>query len=355
MRELRSDPVGGMSPDEAAAYWRIRFDAGHSAAEAEAFDGWLAGSPAHAAAWTRCGEAWAAFDLDERDPHLDAMRSAALSVQPGWMRRHWPAIAAGLAALAVPAATLLSLDEARAPIATAQRIVADAPDFETRTGQRLSLTLTDGTALTLNTDSAVNVALEENRRVVRLLRGQVFFEVAKDPSRPFIVEAAGRQITAIGTAFDVRLDPAGLQVMLVEGRVSIARSDGNAVQVAAAGGKTAAPAPALLEPGQGYTARLGELERVAPVDTREALLWREGLVHFDDVTLAEAAAELNRYSPRHIILDPEVAALRVSGLFRVGAPDRFVNAVQEVLPIRVRKGTEGLELLPLGPAVEAGS
>lgn len=356
-RAATARAIHGLSPTEAASYWRVRHDKGDmDADDVQAFDAWLAGAPSHATAWTRAERTWALFDSPAGDPHLDAMRTAALDMDAASDRApwRWAALAASLAlVVALFAIALLpswQRPEVQRPawprIAAVEPVLPAArvrtrTSFETAVGQRLRTTLADGTIVTLNTNTALEVAYSEARRVIRLQRGQALFEVAKNRHRPFVVEAGGREITALGTVFEVRLDPGGMHVLLAEGRVSIAHARPPGVEL---GPKRAGTI--FLRPGQSFVARLGEIERVRPANIESALLWRSGLIDFNDVTLAEASAELNRYAARKLVIrDSRIAALHVSGVFRVGSPDRFADAVREVLPVSVREGPEELELV----------
>jgi len=209
--------------------------------------------------------------------------------------------------------------------------VLDHGEFVTAKGERRTVRLGDGTAVTLNTDSAIRVAYAPGRRLVRLLRGQVLFEVAKDHSRPFVVQAAGRQVTALGTIFEVRLDPNRLKVVLVEGKVVV---DG--IQDRSGTGRPVI-VPAVLAPGEELVSMLGEKPQLAKVDVDQQLRWREGFVEFDDVPLSTAVGEMNRYSSRQLVLqDAATGDLRLSGVFRTGSPERFAAIVSELLPIRSR-------------------
>ena len=347
----------GLAPAEAAAHWRVRHDAGDmSPDELQQFDCWLTASPVNAAAWARSEMAWALFDAPRSDPHLEAMRGAALAARSAWRPAMAALAAASAALLAIIGAVLLvngPPTPSDAPIQRVRTASREAPNvratpssnrtiaFETSVGQRISRRLADGTRVTLNTDSALDLAYSAERRVVRLIRGQALFEVAKDRRRPFVVEAGGREITALGTVFEVRLDPGGLKVLLAEGRVSIARA-----RLPGLPGKASDPPGIVLAPGQSFVARLGELEQVKTANVESALLWRSGLLDFDDVTLAEASAELNRYSKRRLVVrDRAVASLRVSGVFRASAPDRFADAVREVLPVAVRESPDAIEIV----------
>jgi transmembrane sensor len=333
------DPVGPTSPDIAAARWRVRHDMGAlNPSERAAFDDWLATSRDHRAAWTRAEGVWALFD-DVDDPHLHAMRGAALAASPA--PSNWMRLAAGVALLALPAATLIAVRGSQGPTATAPAVAQAGPtpgtSFATRRGERLGITLQDGTAVTLNTDTAIEVAYKGAHRTVRLLRGQASFDVAKDARRPFVVHAAGREVMALGTVFDVRMDGRGLKVALVEGRIAVTDKRSP---------RAGAKPPTILRAGQAFTATGIAAGTVAAVDTQAALLWRDGLIALEDVTLAEAARELNRYSPRRIVVtDRRLAALRVSGVFRTGAPERFVRVIAEVLPVAAIPTAGGIEIV----------
>jgi len=346
----------GMSPTEAAAYWVVVHDRGDlSDSEQVEFDDWMA-EPSHAEAFAKAHDALDVFDLDDgSDPHLRALRQAALEMPPPH-RRRWlisGSLAASIAAVITfmvwtshtdnasePTPTIVAEQSTRSTpaaspaAATTQR--RDPTDIRTGIGERRTVRLTDGSSVTLNTNSRMTVAFTEGRRLVRLVKGQALFEVAHNPDRPFVVEAADRQVTALGTVFEVRVDPGRMSVVLVQGRVAIDRSSETPSE------SLASVAPAILTPGQQFVAELGTAQVVAPVDVSRQLLWRDGFVEFDDEPLGRAVAEFNRYTPRPIVLaDDGVAALRVSGVFRTGSPDRFVNTVAEILPVEARPTREG--------------
>lgn len=339
----RTNPTLGMTPDEAAVYWVLRHDRGDlTAADQASFDAWLDASETHARAFRKANGVWDVFDQADADPHLTALRQVALATKPA-PRRWIPALGAGLAAsltavaLLLPGQLGLSGGPARAPVAeiasTTGAQPAAAVRFATAKGERRIVRLPDGTRVTLNTDTAVSLAYTPTGRLVRLTRGQALFEVAKDASRPFTVEAAGRRVTALGTIFEVRLDPGRMKVVLVEGRVVV----DHATATEASG-----PAPTLLKPGQALVAELGVPQRVAPVDVGDELLWRDGYVSLEDAPLASAAAEMSRYTAAPIrVLDDETGRMRISGVFRTGDADRFAGLVRELLPVRVERMADG--------------
>jgi len=151
------------------------------------------------------------------------------------------------------------------------------------------------------------------------------FEVAKDPERPFIVRTALGDVRAVGTVFSVRVDN-GLQVVVSEGTVAIER-EGREVARVTAGEKYSV--------GSG-----GDVLRAArdPDEIKRSLVWREGKVAFAGETLAQAAAEFNRYNAVQIeIADPTVGAMRFGGYFRATDPEGFAAALEGSLPVETER------------------
>jgi transmembrane sensor len=347
----------GLSPDEAASRWLVRRDAGWPDPSEEAqFEAWLADSAVNTEAFARCERTWALFDQADGDPNLNALRESALAGGAEPKRGVWVAVAMGVAAslLAVVGLGVTTLSgwgpakveqaavqsPARAQVQPGSRAVAAASpgrgDFATAIGERRTIELADGSSVTLNTGSAIQVAFTTQKRFIGLLRGQALFTVAKDHNRPFVVQAGDREVTALGTVFQVRLDPNLTQVTLVEGKVVVDQI------VNEAGKGRAGVAPTVLYPGHELSVGLGIKQLLKRVDVDRQLLWREGFVEFDDVPLSTAVEEMNRYSSHLIIFrDPQIAKLRVSGIFRTGSPERFASIVAEVLPVSSRRLKDG--------------
>ncbi len=320
-----------LTPVQAASYWLVRQDADEmSGDDCRAFDEWLTASPLHRDAYDRAKAIWRIFDSPADDPNLGALRAAALSMSATSRR---PTRFAAAAAL-VCAVSFLAI--------VAMYDAAPVEHYVTARDKGSTVTLSDGTVAMLNRDTAIDVAFSGNARRVVISRGEAFFEVAKNPQRPFWVDARGRRITALGTQFDVRLDPDRLEVVLLEGRVSIDRASSPMTDFPASR-KTHVE----LRPGQRWAAASGVPMAVTNVDAQRLTSWRRGWVVFENETLAGAVAELNRYAPRPIVPDGAVAELRLSGVFRTGQPERFVAAIQELLPVRAVHDPEGrTQLLP---------
>jgi len=193
----------------------------------------------------------------------------------------------------------------------------------TQLGETRRVELPDGSTAVLNTNTVVEFSFDKEERRVRLLGGEAYFTVAKNPARPFIVQAGRLAVRAVGTAFDVRLHTDSLSVLVTEGKVSV----NNVVPRSEAG---EAPVPARTIPilAAGHMGRLALDPDRAPSPEgmlvsameerglRNALAWQEGRLEFFDTPLSEVVAEFNRYN-RHklVITDPELAAQRFGGGF----------------------------------------
>jgi len=212
----------------------------------------------------------------------------------------------------------------------------NGPIYRTPVGGLSSVPMPDGSKVTLNTNSEIRVAVTETERRVTLDKGEAFFEVVKDPRRPFVVNAGNKQVVALGTKFSVRRDADAVRVVVTEGRVRLERSG------------VGAPAP-LAQLSAGAVARAadaGTLVQVKPLDEAEDYVsWRSGFLIFRDTTLGEAVAEFNRYNMHKIVIeDPTVAAMHVGGSFRSTNVDAFVRLLQEGFQIHVDQRDEQIVL-----------
>jgi transmembrane sensor len=202
--------------------------------------------------------------------------------------------------------------------------------FSTPIGQRATVSLPDGSTVTLNTDTRVRTVADRDRRLVYLDRGQAFFRVAKDARHPFVVTADGRTVTALGTAFEVRLDQGAFKVVLVEGRVRVAAPRLAQPDRAATTTATAAPISTDMSAGSQLVAADNADWRVMPVNAVQETSWLTGQLIFDDEALGDVVAELNRYSPRKMVFaDPSLAQRRISGVYTPGDVQAFTFALKD--------------------------
>lgn len=203
----------------------------------------------------------------------------------------------------------------------------------TRAGQIGQLPLPDGSTLTLDADSAVAVRYLAARREVTLLRGGAFFAVARDTARLFVVQAGDARVSVLGTRFAVEMDARGVAVAVASGRVSVhSVADANSAE-------------AQLELGPGDAARVdhGTAPVQTPARAADAVApWRTGWLDFDQVPLAEAAAQLNRYRPSApVAVDPAVAALPVFARVNIARSTQWLQGLPAVLPVTVSTAADG--------------
>jgi transmembrane sensor len=335
---------------ELAARWAVRADAGALGPEEQReLETWLAADARHRGAYVRARAQW--VDLDRlaalQGPARGAPgRFAAADPEPAetapsptpaagiWSKLDVAAsglsrrqlLAAGIAAIGVLGGGLswLMVNEGRERYASG-------------IGEVRRIALEDGSTLFLNTGSEVTVKLTKEQRDIRLIRGEALFEVARDKSRPFIVQANDTAVRAVGTAFAVRLDVAQVDVTVTEGVVEVADS-----KTMSELGSTVPPASrpevkrvAAHEHVVIARSRAPDVEAIAPAKADRQLAWREGLVSFDGESLQRAVAEINRHNRRQIVVDdPVLAAMPIVGVFRTTDLEGFSAAAAAALKAR---------------------
>ena len=286
-----------------ASVWVARLHRGeHDPAVAEACQRWLNARPVNARAFELATEVWEESEQLRRVIPFGA-RDARVQRLPF---RAWVAIAATLVAVAT----------------TLMLLFSSASRFSTGVGEQRSIALQDGTRVFLNTATRLVVRYDASVRRVELQGGEALFEVAKRKDWPFVVEAAGRQIRALGTSFVVRDDPEALAVTLVEGRVTVS--------------STLTAEESRLVPGQRLTFAAGEPPHLDTPTLEKVTAWRRGQVILDDTPLGAAIAEMNRYSAVKLVLeDQAVGSLRVSGLFQAGDSASFATALAQTYGLSI--------------------
>lgn len=304
------------SPDAtAAAYFSIFRSPKATAQDYADFESWHARDEANRIAWAKVEHSWNGAGAMRADARILEIRERALANRRG--RRAWarPAIAA-CAVLAILAGGLAFQRQREA--GSAALVVADSRAISTGVGQQGTFRMTDGSIITANTATVLTIAESDTRRSTAIRDGEAFFEVAKNPRKPFIVTAGGVTVTALGTQFAVRETGGQVDVTLAEGRVRI---DMPAVNGYAAQSTVLQPGQELVWDGQSY--------RTSAVEVERRLAWRKGIVDFDRVPLAQAVAEINRYSPQEIIISsPALARRPISGTFRIGVTRGFLQSLE---------------------------
>jgi transmembrane sensor len=316
-----------------AAVWVARLHCDARTEQTEAgFRRWLAEKPCHRPAFERMTNTWEATAGLRRVLASDRRRS-----QKSWNVFSHKALAAA-ATLAVCALFAFGA------VSWIQTSGHEPLTYATAIGERRSLLLPDGSRLILNTQSRVLVSFTSGVRRITLDRGQARFEVAHDAARPFVVRAGGRQVVALGTAFDVRWTDERLSVVLFKGQV-VVLPDG--AQLAAAQSSRAT----TLLPGERLVFERPDLAVKSTVRIEREEAWVSGRVVFESTPLASAVAEINRYAPQRIVLaDPTLATLEISGTFSVDDAGAFARAVAQMFSLDITN-SNGSILLTRRPDV----
>lgn len=339
-----------------AADWLARRDAETwTAGEQQSLDAWLSASPRHKVAFLRVQSAWteagrlqalaaglpagtlppraaspvfATAPRNDARPDLSTLRFAPRD-RTSHRHRGW---SHGIAA------ALVLLVAGSAAWGGWQLTGRAQASYASGVGQIQTVTLPDGSTATLSSDSKLDVHISRGERHVALTQGEAFFDVAHDTRRPFVVETEGRRVAAVGTRFSVRRDPDEIRVVVTEGKVRLESRPGP--------DGTAQPV-SLLPAGSVATAgRNGVLVRSVPVAEAERFLeWRDGFLTFDDTSLADAAAEFNRFNTRKLELaDVAVADLRVGGNFRWSNAEGFAHLLEQGFPVRAERHADRIVL-----------
>lgn len=311
--------------DRTAAHWVALEDRGPLTPEQSArLQAWLDADPRHFGAYARARAVFARVDRAAALRGGDLAATSSARASRPLSRRRFLQAAATAAAAGIAGVAWWGLRDRR---------------YATRLGEVLRLPLQDGSVVTLNSASTLSVEFGERRRLVRLLRGEALFEVARDALRPFVVEAAGVQAVAIGTSFTVDRSADAqvqVQVMVRSGVVDCGSLD------------TPRRAPIRLTANTLAEARGGRdlhVRTLRPIEVSRRLAWRDGMISFDGDTLAQAASQFARYSDVRIVLDdPRAAGRRVVGLYSANDPAGFARAAAASLGLRVRRDGDAVHL-----------
>lgn len=319
---------------EEAVAWLARLRSGPNPKDEAAFEEWYAADyPRHARIYDDLLDNWDRMALAA---HTGTARDSDRAVaRPG--RRYWIATVAAVA-------TLVALAGTESFRLSLLRASATSVSAASRIGEIRSVTLPDGSRVTLDTTSAIQAAYTRSGRHVTLLKGRARFDVAHDPDHPFVVEAGTNLVVAHGTVFDVALNKKGLAVSLLRGSVE--------VRTNVEGVPRSPPLVRMLLPGQTLSVEdHGAPSVLSPVTPDEAR-WPTGMRSFDNYRLEDVVRELNRYSATKIILaDPTSAAERYTGTLSTRDPVGVAQMLAASYGLALSRNSQGA--LVLGPQAAA--
>ncbi|HWU49213.1 MAG TPA: FecR domain-containing protein [Asticcacaulis sp.] len=295
--------------DDEAAAWVARRASGRMDDDAEArFAAWHEADARHQGAFLRAEATWLTLG------QAQGLSLATRTRKPGMTRR---LLLTGAAAASISALVGVGLWRAQTRLST-------------KRGELRNVPLQDRSLATINTDSQIAVAMTSRARHVELVKGEAWFQVAKNPEAPFVVAAGDVRVRAVGTAFSVRRHDHGADVLVTEGVVETWRASAPDQRTQLNAGDSA------FVPFAGAA-----MVKVAyqPAEVTRKLAWREREIILRQETLSDAAAEFNRYNDVQIVIaDPALGQERLVGGFSTDQPDSFARAVHAALDAPVSIG-----------------
>lgn len=312
-------PAGAEAVWQQAGDWLAERASGewNDAKQAE-LDTWLAQSTGNLLAYWRLEAAW------DRTHRLAALRAPMRVMQKPQRASNRPAIVK-IAAVVVAVSALAGIGA----IYSAKPVVKA---FATPVGGHETVLLADGSSIELNTDTRLRLT-EGSARSATLDKGEAYFQIRHDASRPFVVTAGNHMVTDLGTKFVLRRSAGKLRVSLLEGS---ARIDGL--------GSQEKSASVTLTPGDVAVATADTIivTKKLQKELKNNLAWRRGLLVFNNSRLGDVVAELNRYNETKLVVaDPQTAKVGIGGTFPANNSAAFVRVAHELLGLRVvRRGNE---------------
>lgn len=346
-----------------AAEWFVLIDAGDATDKDKArFAEWLNASPLHAREYAEISGLWdeAAFygaeiipapaviqlypDTKTSSPYSDNRTAPAPDKTPFW--QEWRKMAAALMVGILLSSAVAHFSGLPAPDIE----VAAVQNYQTTKGESRRFRLEDGSFVQLNTDSALTVSYSDAFRELTLLQGEAFFNVAKDPQRPFIVAVDTTRVQAVGTQFNINKRREKIEVTVLEGKVRVSEETPDHPQKwltdLVKGEQVvtrALSAPASL-------ASQMVLQRQDHLNLRAVLSWRDNKLTFDDRDLSDVVEDFNRYNNKVLILaDPTLNQIKVSGTFNPHDPKSFAQSLTRIAPVQLQTTQEQQLILSRKP------
>jgi transmembrane sensor len=358
MSTTPSDSPGEASDDrisDLAARWLARRDRGLSPEENAELQRWIAASPVHASELARLEAAWVQFDQARSAPELVMMAGelarATTSLPRARERARWRTLSVAAAA------SLLIASFAWWQNRTSDNRRATAKDqsYQVLASAARLVTFEDGSTAALRGDSEVRALFSAAERRVELVRGEAHFTVKSDASRPFIVNVGNTSVRAVGTAFNVRLQSARVEVLVTEGKVEIADLGPTAISAKEASALVIAGERAIVErpnsaPGASAATNV-DVAPAPPAELEQTLAWQSTRLVFDRTPLEDAVDAFNRHDAgavevKLVIGDDVLRMRRMGGTFRATNKEGFVRLLEQSGEVRAEWRGKEIVLLP---------
>jgi transmembrane sensor len=312
--KITTNPTDNAEINAAANAWWVRLDSDSvSAGERDEFARWLAADEQHRKAFDAACALWDELDMVKQR----IITPKIITPKKPFFYKLWATPALVMCCLAL---WLFS------PLPILLRA-----DFHTSYGERRDIALSDGSVAHLNSNSALAVHIDGKQRQLTLLQGEAWFEVSPDKSRPFQVHAEHGIVTALGTAFNIRLRNSLAEVSVTQHSVAVDVEQAHAV----------------VKEGQQlvYNQHAG-LGNIKAIDSQTVTAWQRGKLVFENQPLGEVMAELNRYHRGYLMIsDNSIAQRRVNGVFSAVQPLVVLGALESSLQLHSTRINDYLILL----------
>jgi len=326
---LRNDEV----IDREAASWLTRLDRGElTQAERKGLRQWLAESSKHAEALNEMASMWRDMDFLLND--LSEVQSKRTNLSEVFTIK--PRLIAIAASLLIAVFGVFGANY----FFSVERMV-----YYTDIGSQMTQEFSDGSSALLNTNSVIEIEYSRSKRIVRLMRGEAFFDVAHDSSRPFIVYVGDQAVRAVGTAFVVKIESENIQVTVTEGKVQLSKRE------EVVSNNTVASSQEVILINKGEWVNLdGKSNNPKPQSLEQdeferQLSWSSGQLVFDNERLEDVIKEISRYIPNKIVIEGDnLKNVRVSGRFSLGDAEALLEAIEVSLDLDAT-AIEGRQIL----------
>ncbi|MCH7696165.1 MAG: FecR domain-containing protein [Proteobacteria bacterium] len=345
-----SEEINRATIEAEASAWVVQLqDAQPTQEDIQAFQHWLRKSPLHRQIFKEFAGTWndmdvlsdLVFPVSEQNSSPAKVRYPAIVSMFGMFQFRYAMASLSLFVVLI---TFFAVWQYSPNHLVQQQFTAQ---YNTEIGELKQVFLPDGSEILLNTKSTTNVAYKEDVRIIHLVKGEAHFNVFHDSTKPFIVYAGKVLIEAVGTAFTVYRKQNSVDVIVTEGQVKVA-------VLRKAPGITAESGLELLEKADTITSiiegqravfkdKIELVEKIELEEIEKKLSWQNGMLIFDADRLEDVVAEINRYTPKKImILDASIRDLKIGGYFKVRDIDLILDTLEAIFNIKVNEVSENL-------------
>lgn len=218
----------------------------------------------------------------------------------------------------------------------------------TGTGETRLLALADGTKVNLSGQSEIEVRFNRKQRQIILKHGEAFFDVGRDPQRPFSVVVGDSVIRDIGTQFNVNMRRSSVEISVVQGEVSVTpgASAPTAIKASQRARLNLLPTtqaqPSVASPLPNGSLSASPAVIVAALPYQSAVALKEGRQFYDNVALGDIVEDMNRfYAPGIAIASPDLAERRLTASLAPRDIDAFLAGLPITAQVRVNRDRDG--------------